>query len=70
MIAPVNADGLICGYSPTVEVYPSLYIDDITAALTDPTKAWTSSVCVKSCPSSAADPIDCVNTTYSATIGC
>lgn len=70
MIAPVNADGDICGYSPGVEDYPSLYIDDINAALSNPTKAWTSSVCVKSCPSSAADPIDCVNTTYSATKGC
>ena len=62
LIAPIDGDGKICGYSAGYEDYPKLYIDDISTAATDPTNVFHYSVCVKECPSDASDPIECMTT--------
>ena len=63
LIAPIDGDKNICGYSTGFEDYPLLYIDDISKAANNPTKVFSYSVCVKSCPSSVDDPIECKTTT-------
>lgn len=64
LLAPIDGNGQICGFTDTVKDYPYLYIDDISTASADPLKFFNYGVCVKSCPSSATDTIDCVTTTY------
>jgi len=63
LIAPIDGNEMICGYSPGYEDYPKLYIDDITDAANNPTTVFSYGVCVKSCPTSATDPIECKTTT-------
>ena len=63
LIAPIDGSGNICGYTDGFEDYPKLYIDDIVTAVNDPTNVFSYGVCVKSCPSSSSDPIDCKTTT-------
>jgi len=63
LIAPINGDSLICGYSPGQEDYPKLYIDNIVDAIEDTSKVFTYGVCVKECPDNADSVIDCVPTT-------
>jgi len=62
LIAPIDGDKNICGYSAGVEDYPKLYIDDISTAASDPTNVFSYSVCVKSCPKEKTDAIDCQTT--------
>jgi len=63
LIAPIDGDENICGYTPGYEDYPMLYVDDIVDASLNPTSVFSYSVCVKNCPDSADDPIECVTTT-------
>ena len=63
LIAPIDGDGKICGYSPGYSGYNKLYIDDINSATQSPTNVFKYGVCVKSCPTSAGDTIECVPTT-------
>ena len=55
LIAPIDGDGNICGYTPGYENYPSLYIDDIVDAASDPTNVFLYGVCAEACPTTA-DP--------------
>ena len=63
LLAPVDGDLNICGYSPGYEDYQKLYIGDIEEAA-KPSSALTFEifsygVCVKECPTELGDPIDC-----------
>lgn len=51
LVAPVDGNGRICGYSSGVEAYPDLYITDITQAVLIPSDIFKYGVCVKDCPS-------------------
>jgi len=62
LVAPVDGDGRICGYSAGVIDYPDLYITDITVAVLKPTYIFNYGVCVKSCPKQASDTVECVPT--------
>ena len=62
LIAPIDGSSNICGYSTGFEDYPKLYIDNIVDAVNNPTQVFSYGVCVKSCPTSKTDTIDCVPT--------
>lgn len=65
LIAPVDANGRICGYSVGVEKYPSLYIANINYALAHPTSVngiFKYSTCVEKCPTTTTSTVNCVNT--------
>ena len=70
LIAPIDGDGMICGYSEGYGDYEKLYIDGIVAASNDPSNIFTWGVCVKSCPGSATDTIECVPTTKNSNTAC
>ena len=63
LIAPIDANEKICGYSEGYEDYPVLYIDDIADAVENPLFIFEYGVCVKECPSEPSDPIECKTTT-------
>jgi len=65
LIAPIDGNNKICGFSEGYEDYDHLYIDDITTAL-DPANVWnvfSYGVCVKACPKEKTDNIECKPTT-------
>lgn len=62
LIAPIDGSKNICGYSTGFEDYPRLYIDDIADAVSNPSTVFSYGVCVKSCPTSATDVIECKTT--------
>jgi len=65
LIAPVDANGRICGFSAGVEKYPALYVADIAWALKYPTSVdqiFKFSTCVETCPATATSTVNCVNT--------
>jgi len=53
LMAPIDGDGNICGFSPGYENYPDLYIADINAAAAEPASIFKYGVCVSDCPESA-----------------
>ena len=61
LIAGVDSNNRICGYNDEVKDYPNTYyfLNKVDNSL-KPT-------CVKSCPASADDPIDCMPTTATPT---
>ena len=59
LIAPIDSDGKMCGFSNGYENFPKLYIDDIVRAAANPTKIFLYSVCVEKCPRRATDVIHC-----------
>ena len=66
LIAPVDSDLKICGYTQGYEDYQKLYIADIDKAA-NPSDVLTFSifdygVCVKECPTELGDTIDCITT--------
>ena len=63
LIAPIDGDKNICGYTDGYKDYPDLYIGDINLATADANGFFSYGVCVKSCPTSSTDTIDCVPTT-------
>lgn len=62
LIAPIDGNSKICGYSEGYEDYPRLYLDDIIEAAANPTNVFAYGVCVKNCPESPSDPIECKTT--------
>ena len=52
LLAPVSGGSLICGFDPTVEDLPYLYIPNITSASENLSNALEFSVCVNTCPTS------------------
>uniref|UniRef100_A0A7S3I6Z9 Choline transporter-like protein n=1 Tax=Favella ehrenbergii TaxID=182087 RepID=A0A7S3I6Z9_9SPIT len=66
LIAPIDGDNRICGYTDGLEDYAKLYIADIDDAA-QPSSAATFSVfdygvCVKSCPETTTEAIECKTT--------
>ena len=59
LIAPIDGASNICGFDAGYEDYTKLYIADITSAAQDPHNVFTWGVCVKSCPESATDEVEC-----------
>ena len=59
LVAPIDGDGSICGYDPGYEDYPYLYLDNIVTAAGDAHNAFSYGVCVKDCPDSADDAVEC-----------
>ena len=59
LVAPIDADGAICGFDPGFAEYPKLYIADITAAAKNPNDVFSYGVCVKECPESNTDGVEC-----------
>ena len=57
LLSPIGGDGNICGVTPGFEEYPYLFIADINAALTG--NIFKYGVCVKKCPQTAAEAIQC-----------
>lgn len=62
LIAPIDGDKMICGYSPGYEDYPKLYIGDIVEAAGDSGNVFQYGVCVTDCPETADDSVDCIPT--------
>ena len=67
LIAPIDGDGSICGYSTGYENYPKLYIGDIIEAAADAGNVFQFGVCVTECPANADDSVDCMTTTKVST---
>lgn len=59
--APINKDGLLCGYDLGLDGYPLLYFADINAVSLSPTKAFTYGVCVESCPGNNDQSVNCTD---------
>ena len=64
LLSPIGGDGNICGVSPGFEDYPYLFIADINEALKDSTNLFKFGACVKSCPKTAQENIQCKTTKY------
>ena len=62
LVAPIDGDNNICGYSPGYEGYDKLYINDIADAVDNPANIFKYGVCVRSCPGDASDSIECKKT--------
>ena len=61
LLAPIESNNQICGYSPGTEGYPYLYIYDVTSALTPPFDFFGYTTCVQSCPSTATSDLVCLD---------
>jgi hypothetical protein len=62
ILAPVDGDKRICGYSEGVKEYPYLYLADLTSAMANPTMMFNVGSCVKACPEKKGDKIECTDT--------
>jgi len=62
IIAPVDGDSRICGFTPEVKDYPYLYLANLSNAMSNPTKMFDSGSCVKACPAKKGDKIECMDT--------
>ena len=64
LVAPIDGNNNICGYSEGYEEYSHLYIDDITEAIAPSNimGIFSYGVCVKECPKEKTDPIECKTT--------
>ena len=62
LLSPIGGDGKICGVSPGYEDYPYLYVGDITKALKDSQRMFKWGVCVKKCPKTADEKLECKTT--------
>jgi choline transporter-like protein 2/4/5 len=61
LLAPIDSNNQICGYSPGTEGYPYLYIYDVTSALMPPVDFFGYTTCVQSCPETATSPLECLD---------
>ena len=59
LVSPIDGDGKICGWSEGYEDYPYLFIADITEAAGPTTNIFEYGVCVKECPKTRDDPVEC-----------
>lgn len=69
LVAPIDGDNRICGYSTGVEDYPYLFISNIDEAANPSNvhNVFEYGVCVKACPANKDDTIECVPTTETST---
>jgi solute carrier family 44 (choline transporter-like protein), member 2/4/5 len=65
LVAPIDGDNRICGYTPGTEGYTHLYIANIDDAATPSNvhNVFEYGVCVKECPTEKGQAIECVPTT-------
>jgi solute carrier family 44 (choline transporter-like protein), member 2/4/5 len=61
LLAPVDKNGDICGYTEGFQNYPYLYIYDITGALDYPYDLTGMTTCVTECPTTMDQTLDCEN---------
>lgn len=54
LITPIDSDGRFCGQDEAVKDYPFLFY---------PPDSYTKTLCVKACPTSKTEVVDCVPTT-------
>ena len=59
MMAPIMPGEKVCGYDKGVEDYPALFVPNLKDSLFLPTEFFTYATCVKSCPSSQEDTVEC-----------
>ena len=64
ILAPMDADGNLCGKTPGYKDYPYLYFSNINSPFPLPF-----GVCVSECPATAESPVNCVKTTNTP-LGC
>ena len=64
LLSPIGGDGNICGVSPGFEEYPYLFIADINEALKDSTTMFMFGTCVKACPKTAQENLQCKPTKF------
>jgi len=62
MLAPVDGNGRLCGFSTGVEGYPKLWIANLDKATNSPTDMFDWGVCTKECPESVNSTVSCVDT--------
>ena len=62
LLSPIGGDGKICGVSKGFEGYDYLFIADINVALRNPVNFFDYGVCVKRCPQTKDEKIDCKTT--------
>ena len=62
LIAPIDGAGNICGFDPGYVEYPKLYIANIIKAAENPHEVFNWGVCVKECPESNTDDVECMTT--------
>jgi len=63
-LAPVDADGNLCGFTDETRDYPHLYLYDLEGAIDDTRSMFDYGVCVKTCPT-VDSLIECVDTRFS-----
>jgi len=63
VLAPVDKDGRICGYSDGVVEYPYLFIWNLDAAFSDPYNLFDYGYCIEKCPLDSNNPIKCATYT-------
>jgi choline transporter-like protein 2/4/5 len=59
VLAPVDDQGRICGFDDGVTEYPNLFIWNLDEAFADPYNMFDYGTCVKQCPVSSEDHIEC-----------
>jgi len=65
VVAPIDGDARFCGHSEGVEGYGHLWIADISSAVDNiayGSSIFNYGVCVKECPNSGDESIECVDT--------
>lgn len=58
MLAPIAANGLVCGYGE-VKAYPYLFVENLTAAVDNPTEYFNYGVCANGCPDGINSTVSC-----------
>ena len=59
LISPIGGDGNICGVTEGYEDYPYLFIADLSTAACNEASIFEYGICVKTCPESNTDTLDC-----------
>jgi len=65
LVAPIDGDKNICGWTPGYEDYTHLLIGNIDAAAqpSNVQNVFDFGICVKECPTTTTDTIECKTTT-------
>ena len=70
LIAPIDGGNNICGYTPGYEDYSHLMFGDIDHAAVNPLSIFDYGICVKECPTTVDEVIDCKIPTDSPVANC
>jgi hypothetical protein len=69
ILAPVDGDSRICGFSPEVKDHPYLYLANLSSAMANPSLMFNVGSCVKECPTKKGSTIECIDTKKTSGFG-